>query len=82
MILTCSHLRAERNFRASYQSEPIVPRGDNSVDASINTVEILYFRHFARHIQFTGDGEKCRNKQIKKHINVTVRINVVQGKAN
>ena len=52
---------------------------DYSVDTKKNYVEILNFRHFFKHIVFTGDGEKCRNKVIKDYINVSVVVDIECG---
>ena len=40
------------------------------VATKTNYVEILNFRHFFKHIVFTSEGDKIRNKEIKNHINV------------
>lgn len=42
-------------------------------------VEILYFKHFYKHIVFTGEGDKIRNKEIKDYINVSVVIDIECG---
>lgn len=34
-----------------------------------NFIEILRFRHFHRHIVFTDEGEKMRNKEINEIYN-------------
>ncbi|EGT3844960.1 hypothetical protein DBN17_10480 [Clostridioides difficile] len=52
---------------------------DYSVDTKKNYVEILNFRHFFKHMVFTGDGEKCRNKVIKDYINVSVVVDIECG---
>ena len=44
-----------------------------------NYVEILNFRHFFKHMVFTGDGEKYRNKVIKDYINVSVVVDIECG---
>lgn len=48
----------------------------NCVDATIRYVEILCFRHFFKHIVFTGEGDKIRNTVIKNYINVSVVVNI------
>ncbi len=53
-----------------------ITRGDGSVDTKKNYVEILNFRYFSKHMAFTGDGEKCRNKVIKDYINVSVVVDI------
>ncbi len=40
------------------------------VATKTNYVEILNFRHFFKHIVFTSEGDKIRNKEIKNYINV------------
>ena len=52
---------------------------DYSVDTKKNYVEILNFRHFFKHMVFTGDGEKYRNKVIKDYINVSVVVDIECG---
>ena len=44
-----------------------------------NFIEILRFRHFHRHIVFTDEGEKMRNKEIKDYINVSVVVDIEWG---
>lgn len=46
--------------------------GKCRVDTKKRYVEILNFRHFHKHIVFTDEGEKMRNKEIKDCINVSV----------
>nr|WP_080629780.1 hypothetical protein [Clostridium tyrobutyricum] len=53
--------------------------GDYSVDTTKNYVEILNFRHFFKHFVFTSEGDKIRNKQLKKYINVSVVIDLECG---
>lgn len=45
-------------------------------------VEILSFRHFFKHIVFTGEGDKIRNKEIKNYINVSVVVDIECGNTN
>ena len=40
-------------------------RRDLCVATKTNYVEILNFRHFFKHIVFTSEGDKIRNKEIK-----------------
>ena len=42
-------------------------------------VEILNFRHFFKHIVFTSEGDKTRNKEIKNYINVSVVVDIECG---
>ena len=42
-------------------------------------VEILRFRHFVKHVVFSGNGEKYRNKELKKYINISVVVELVCG---
>ena len=55
------------------------PCGDYSVATTSRYVEILYFKHFYKHIVFTGQGDKIRNKEIKDYINVSVMIDIEWG---
>ncbi|GIM29138.1 hypothetical protein CPJCM30710_18040 [Clostridium polyendosporum] len=41
-------------------------------------IEILNFRHFFNHFVFTNEGNKIRNKQLKKYINVSVVIDLTR----
>ncbi len=50
-----------------HQSARIEPCGDYCVDTKENLVEILYFRHFAKHFMFTSESEKIRNKHLKNY---------------
>ena len=52
---------------------------DDNVDTKSGYVEILRFRHFVKHVVFTGNGEKCRNKELKKYIDVSVVVDLVCG---
>jgi hypothetical protein len=54
-------------------------RGDDSVDTKSIYVEILRFKHFTRHMVFTGNDKKSRNKEIKNYINVSVVVDIVCG---
>ena len=38
---------------------------ETCVATKTNYVEILNFRHFFKHIVFTSEGDKIRNKEIK-----------------
>ena len=42
-------------------------------------IEILNFRHFVKYFVFTSEGDKIRNKQLKKYINVSVVIDMECG---
>ncbi len=46
------------------------------------TIEIANFRHFFKHIVFTGGGDKIRNKEIKNYINVSVVVDIECGNTN
>ena len=46
------------------------------VDTKKKYVEILNFRHFHKHIVFTDEGEKMRNKEIKDYINMSVVVDI------
>ena len=45
-------------------------------------VEILYFRHFAKHCMFMGEGEKLRNKHLKNYFDVSVVVDIECGNTN
>ncbi len=45
-------------------------------------VEILEFTHFFKHIVFTSEGDKIRNKEIKNYINVSVVVDIECGNTN
>lgn len=53
--------------------------GDYSVDTKKRYVEILNFRNFHKHIVFTDEGDKMRNKEIKDYINVSVVVDIEWG---
>ena len=53
--------------------------GDLCVATKTNYVEILNFRHFFKHIVFTSEGDKIRNKEIKNYINVSVVVDIECG---
>ena len=50
--------------------------GDYCFATSKKYVEILSFKHFYRHVVFTSEGAKIRNKQIKDYIDVSVVIDI------
>lgn len=54
-------------------------RGDCGFATERNLVEILRFRHFFKHIVFTSEGDKIRNKEIKNYINVSVVVDIECG---
>ena len=56
--------------------------GDYCVDTKENLVEILYFRHFAKHFTFTSEGEKIRNKHLKNYFDVSVVVDIGCGNTN
>ena len=54
------------------------------LDASVaevisKLVRNLNFRHFFKHIVFTSEGDKIRNKEIKNYINVSVVVDIECG---
>ena len=53
--------------------------GKYCVDTKERLVEILYFRHFHKHIVFTDEGEKMRNREINDYINVSVVVDIEWG---
>lgn len=56
--------------------------GDYCVDTKEKLVEVLYFRHFAKHFMFTSEGEKIRNKHLKNYFNVSVVVDIGCGNTN
>ena len=56
--------------------------GDYCVDAKEKLVEILYFRHFAKHFTFTSEGKNSRNKHLKNYFDVSVVIDIGCGNTN
>lgn len=55
--------------------------GDCSVATKTSYVEILNFRHFFKHIVFTSEKDKIRNKEIKNYVNVSVVVDIECGNA-
>ena len=53
--------------------------GDLRVATTKKYIGILNFRHFFNHFVFTNEGDKIRNKQLKKYINVFVVIDMGCG---
>lgn len=53
--------------------------GDLCVATKKNYIEIFNFRHFFNHFVFTNEGDKIRNKQLKKYIDVSVVIDMECG---
>ena len=56
--------------------------GDYGVDTKEKLVEVLYFRHFAKHFMFTSESEKIRNKHLKNYFDVSVIVDIVCGNTN
>ena len=52
------------------------PCGYGSVATKTSYVEILNFRHFFKHIVFTSEKDKIRNKEIKNYVNVSVVVDI------
>jgi len=61
---------------------PLKPCGDYCVDTKEKLVEILYFRHFAKHFTFTSEGKNSRNKHLKNYFDVSVVIDIGCGNTN
>ena len=53
--------------------------GDYCVDTTSRYVEILYFKHYFKHITFSSKGHKIRNKEINNYIEVSVVIDIECG---
>ena len=76
----CSSLRSDtEKMCSSLRSDTC---GDYCVDTKENLVEILYFRHFAKHFMFTSEGEKIRNKHLKNYFDVSVVVDIGCGNTN
>ena len=56
--------------------------GDYCVDTKEKLVEILYFRHFAKHFTFTPEGKNSRNKHLKNYFDVSVVVDIGCGNTN
>ena len=65
-----------------HQSARLVACGDYCVDTKEKLVEILYFRHFAKHFTFTSEGKNSRNKHLKNYFDVSVVIDIGCGNTN
>ncbi|GET14717.1 hypothetical protein SN4111_09790 [Ligilactobacillus agilis] len=52
---------------------------ERSVATKTSYVEILNFRHFFKHIVFTSEGDKIRNKEMKNYINVSIVVDIERG---
>ena len=72
---------AARSYSCGYVSKDSTYR-DLCVATKTNYVEILNFRHFFKHIVFTSEGDKIRNKEIKNYINVSVVVDIECGNTN
>lgn len=62
-----------------YSSSTTDAYRDLCVATKTNYVEILNFRHFFKHIVFTSEGDKIRNKEIKNYINVSIVVDIECG---
>ena len=58
------------------------PCGDYCVDTKEKLVEILYFRHFAKHFVFSPEGKNSRNKHLKNYFDVSVVVDIGCGNTN
>ena len=76
----CSHDSNEVDKMCSDSSNDTCR--DLCVATKTNYVEILNFRHFFKHIVFTSEGDKIRNKEIKNYINVSVVVDIECGNTN
>lgn len=76
---TLPNLYAKFLFRVSVLPFYQNTCGDLRVATTKNYVEILNFRHFVKYFVFTSEGDKIRNKQLKKYINVSVVIDMECG---
>ena len=56
--------------------------GDYCVATKEKLVEILNFRHFAKHFVFMSEGKKMRNKSLKNYFDVSVVVDIGCGNTN
>lgn len=56
--------------------------GDYCVDTKEKLVEILYFRHFAKHFVFSPEGKNSRNKHLKNYFDISVVVDIGCGNTN
>lgn len=76
----CSYMQSDTEIMCSSLRSDTC--GDYCVDTKENLVEILYFRHFAKHFTFTSEGEKIRNKHLKNYFDVSVVVDIGCGNTN
>ena len=69
-------------YNISGQILHIVVCGDYRVATKEKLVEILYFRHFAKHFMFTAEGKNSRNKHLKNYFDVSVVVDIGCGNTN
>lgn len=53
--------------------------GNGGVATSKVRFEILYFKHFNRHMVFERNIENFKNKKIKQYFNVSVAVDIEFG---
>ena len=76
----CSFLKDDLSNVCSFREDHTC--GDYCVDTKEKFVEVLYFRHFAKHFMFTSEGEKIRNKHLKNYFDVSVVVDIGCGNTN
>ena len=70
MRRSCGHVPENKPYR------------DYRVATKEKLVEILYFRHFAKHFMFTAEGKNSRNKHLKNYFDVSVVVDIGCGNTN
>ena len=86
LINTCIYcIYSDCVVNCNITSDTVCPYGscgDYCVATKEKLVEILYFRHFAKHFMFTSEGEKIRNKHLKIYFDVSVMVDIGCGNTN
>ena len=73
----CSHIVNEVKDVCSYVSDNT--RRDLCVATTKSYVEILNFRHFAKHFVFSPEGKNSRDKHLKNYFDVSVVVDIGCG---
>ena len=76
IALICFRKQAATTTINRHHNRGIVPCGDYCVDTKEKLVEILYFRHFAKHFVFSPEGKNSRNKHLKNYFDVSVVVDM------
>lgn len=62
-----------------HQSARIEPHRDLCVATKTSYVEILNFRHFAKHFVFSPEGKNSHDKHLKNYFDVSVVVDIGGG---